>query len=514
MVKELAGSRSGSAISIQGLPLLGDSILEAGYFSSRSLTSLAAYCTFARELRGQYSILIQDDNQIVAITDWISSYPLLWTQSDGRTHVSSNLCELRQHSRRKISSEALYSFIVHSGFVGEETIFTDIRRLPAATVTIFRQDGTESQSYARWEEYIEPEPISVSEAKQTLIRLATRYYNAISDKKGPLGCFLSSGTDSAIVAGILQQGCPKEFRAFTADYSLRRYSEFTDAMAHAERLGCGTRRVLIGVRDYIEAFRLLNSRLQNAPCTNATSFIFYAMAKQAAKQNISCIATGDHADSLFLGFIEFFRTLDLMLKQSARLSVDEKLAIVVPRPIINHQQREMCEALGLSLKDLTNWLEDSHTRARAEYFEFARRCDIFTLQQLVGQIAAGISWQHNFLPVERATKTHFASIFYDIDMIGFALRLPVGIKVSKAETKPILRSLVREWIESDPAKRASPVPLRIWTLLTGGASIFSHIRQLRGYYAKQYARNIVTLGKSYGHLTNTLALRTWLDAIV
>jgi asparagine synthetase B (glutamine-hydrolysing) len=475
--------------------------------------TLEDYCRLGRSLRGQFAICLEAGSKTVAITDPFGCYPLFFVRKESRFHVASRFSDLVHLSARNLNRSALYSYVSTSGFTGEETLYTDIRRVPPATVAIFEGNRVESQTYLSWADHIRLRTIGLPEAQEEFVRLGTEYLQAIISAAGRPACFVSSGSDSALLVRLLSQNVGSDVACFTADYAIERYSEYQVAAQNALKLGCSTCRVLVGWRDYLDAVPRLNGRNQDAPCVNSTCFIFYALLRETQKEGITIAVTGDHADALFLGFEEAFRPIQgLTPGEIEKLSIQQKIEFVLPRPRLASWQKRLLQRLSLSQKDCDDWLEAMHTEAVRRMLPFAEACDLFTLQQILGQVDAGIPWQHNFLPLERETAIRFVSPFYDMEMTKFALSLPPECKWSNGRTKVLLREVLRSWLGQDLAKRAAPVPLRLWTLAAGPFLTPKLCPELRRSYVKACLSNYLGLGRSYGEVNRLAALGMWLRA--
>ena len=197
----------------------------------------------------------------------------------------------------------------------------------------------------------------------------------------------------------------------------------------------------------------------------------FDLAQRAQREGIATLATGDHADALFLGFDHFFSAFPqdsaAYLKATTALDASGKLDHLYPRPRSGPSQGFLLSLFGTNPADCLAWDESINAKDRSEMEPFARRFPLHTLQQLGGQTWAGISWQNSFLPVSQAfdDKVEFVSPFFDLEMIRFALSLPLEYKFKNGAAKVLLRRIASRLLGRDVAKRASPNPARVWRLM-------------------------------------------------
>jgi hypothetical protein len=147
--------------------------------------------------------------------------------------------------------------------------------------------------------------------------------------------------------------------------------------------------------------------------------------------------------------------------------------------------------------------------------EIAARGTLPELQQLLGQTRrSGAGWQNLYLGVEHALSgIHVASIFYDQEMIRFALSLPLDLKYRNGETKFFLRQLLAEETGIRiPGKRAAPNPMRLWMFAPNCGAYVHVVAPLRPVMRRLMMENWRTLGALYQQMLRVLGLGLWMQA--
>ncbi|MCO5168029.1 MAG: asparagine synthase-related protein [Planctomycetes bacterium] len=453
---------------LQGLPLLDLRPLTPSDLPASA--SMTDWLAFARRLRGQFAVLAGRGAATFVVTDPVGSYPV-YAHEDGAVGLS--LRELAPLSRRALNPRSLVELRTHGGFVGFQSAYLDVVRLPFASVTRVEGSRRESCSYVDWLELAAPQAMTSGEALERLEATATEYLRAIL-AHAPGVVLLSGGTDSALVAGWIERA-GLAAPALTADFRVRRYSEADAAEANARALGIDVARETVTARDFLRGFSGVN-RVADGPCSNPASVVFHALAERAAARGARIAITGDHADSLFLGFDERAP----LPPGWERFTTEEKLAAAFTRAVDRDEWREHAEGV-----------------------------DLLTLRQLPGQRWAGIGWQFSFLPIERSTGLLFVSPFYDIAMIRLGLSLPAALKVPFPVTKPLLRTAGRRLLGRELVKRASPSPARLWAGLLPAMLPRLH-RSLRPAFVREFGRWIASGCRTTHELLRTTALGLWM----
>ena len=510
------GSSDRRKISIKGLPVYSSALLSFDSPVFELLFTKEDFVAFAKKLRGQFSIVIEDGSTTVAITDFGCSRPVFYIpDSTGKGfRVSSQLQELVPFSSDQIAPEALFFYVARGG-IGMEPLYSDVKQVYPARVTWFQGGNIDSVLYLDWEDYLPTSDTEPKKAEERFLEIAAGYLGAIAKGRGPIACSLSGGIDSALVAWVLRS-IGQDSLNLTADYAWKRYSEFESASTNARALGLSNERVLLTSASRRAAFRELNSKRQNSPCCHAQSPVLFDLALRAQRDGISTLATGEHADSLFLGFDRFFSAFPqdsgAYLETTAALDAAGKLAHMYPKPARAPERGFLLGLFGQNPAACLAWEESIVAKDRSFVEPWARRAPLHTLQQLGGQIWAGVSWQNSFLPVSQAfeDKVEFVSPFFDLEMVRFAMSLPLEYKFHNGVTKVLLRSIAKRLLGRSVPKRASPNPSRIWRLMPDFTERRSIVPALRPEYDRLVRSNIFKKGNLWTEVDKLASFGVWL----
>jgi hypothetical protein len=116
------------------------------------------------------------------------------------------------------------------------------------------------------------------------------------------------------------------------------------------------------------------------------------------------------------------------------------------------------------------------------------------------------------LPVSQAfeDKVEFVSPFFDLEMIRFALSLPLEYKFQNGVTKVLLRRIASRLLGRAVPKRASPNPARIWRLAPDLAERRSIPTALRTEYDRLVRSNLLHSGRLWSEVDKLAAFGLWL----
>lgn len=519
MIAKLSGGAPRS-VHVDGTPIVAATgrVLDSAALQAIAPDDRDAWIALAKSLRGQFAIVASESDCATAVTDLTGCYPVFRLSGAGgnSSMLATSLAELEPHSTRSVRRSALYQYVAFAAMdLNGETIYTDVDRAPAGSVTCYRGRRAESHEYGDWERMAGDSESDIDAAEKRLESIVESYTEANLHAE-VLGILLSGGTDSALLTALLREKFKGRLQCFTQNFLFSRYSELTQARENARTLGVETTPVMLDRASHLEAVLAVNSRLQDQPCFTMQAFNLWSLIHSVAPR-CRKFMLGEHADSLFLGFGHFFEGLpvdmDAYMSVTGAMSAGQKLAWIAPRATVAEHDAELLSVLGLRQQEYLDWLEEFARRRKARLAPFAGH-HLTTLQQLNGQIDGGLSWQRIVLPVMRSmTQVGILTPFFDVATIALALSLPVDWKYRDGKTKFFLRYVLKKHIGSEMRKQpAAASPVAIWRLLPSIRERAAVSASLRPYYDRLVRGNVMTRGRLVNHCVKVAALGIWMGA--
>lgn len=501
-------------IEISGSPVYSGRVLEHGNPELLGLRTVEDHLAFALKLRGQFAIINRTPDATVAITDFCGSHPVYYVGSKDGYQLSSRLFPLRPHCGGQISREALY-FYAARGSVGIFPPYSGVKQVLPGTVMWFSGPSVQECKYVNWTRIGTANEYDCDSALRAFVDTASSYLEAVTRGEERVGCLLSGGIDSAIVAWLLKRIHPR-VTCFTADYGISRYSEYAQANAHANKLGLEHRRVLVTRRDHWAAFRKMNSAQSDLPSSHGQLTSLYKIAEDTRRLGIRVLVSGDNADTLFMGLEGFFSGLptdaNAYMRRAEQFSAEEKLDRVVRWSDLDRRGHDILTALGIDSAKCERWIEASRSSDRNLFRPLASQFPLWRFQQIAGQYWAGVPYQCCWLPAEHTSGVRFVSPYLDFDMARFGVSLPLPLKFQAGIRKYLLFRLLEREAGIRVQKRSSPNPARVWTIFPDTSLPLRLDRRLTFPYFKWCARNLTNGGTSHAAVTNVAALGLWLKA--
>jgi asparagine synthetase B (glutamine-hydrolysing) len=301
----------------------------------------------------------------------------------------------------------------------------------------------------------------------------------------------------------------------TAEYSFARYSELEAAKRTARTLGMEHHAVKVGYTEHRQALLRMNGEAMDVPATHSQLSSLVALGDAAIALGLPAWFTGDNSGPLFLEFDHFFRGLpsDSAGFQAAasRMSLAEYQARKGRFGTLTNDGRALLACFGLPPEGCEAWLEqrDADQASSDRLFE-ALGYPLAT--QAYGQTWTGVVHQNCWLPAQEAVGHHgqVLSPFLDIEMIRFALSLPLHLKYRDGVSKWFLKEFLRRETGLVPGKLASPDPSRVWWLIPRPDDAFRVDPRIRSLLLQWQAENILDIGRRHNRLRSLTSLGLWL----
>jgi asparagine synthase (glutamine-hydrolysing) len=293
---------------------------------------------FFTRLRGAFSLAIWDgrtESMLLAV-DRFAIRPLTYHADGAQIIFGSQARSIFATGRveKQVNAPAIASFLNFSVVPAPECAFQGLSKMPPGSFLVWKEGRSELKRY--WDlEYSESQNASAGELAEELLSSMSEAVrlNAQDVGKPELGCFLSGGTDSSSVLGLLQRHKGNAVNAFSIGFSEERFNELEYARIAAATFHANHAiAVLTPEETFADISRIVGG--YDEPFGNASVLPTYACLKLARKQGVEVMLAGDGGDELF-GGNERYRTERVFgiyhdLPQALRRYLIEPLAFALP----------------------------------------------------------------------------------------------------------------------------------------------------------------------------------------
>ena len=260
----------------------------------------AATATALHEVHGDFAIAVTlADGRSVLAVDRFAVRSLCWRIVDGLLHVASRADELAAIAPAVgIDEQAIYDYLYFHVIPAPRTIHRGVQRLPAGHFAVFANGRIDIAPYwtPRFDEPARPDLDALSAEFRGLLRDAVA--RQLDGSKA--ACFLSGGTDSSTVAGMIGQASGTQAHTYSIGFEAEGYDEMQYARIAARHFGAKHHEYYVTPDDLVRSMADVAASYDQ-PFGNSSVLPAYYCAKMARNDGVSRLLAGDGGDELFGG---------------------------------------------------------------------------------------------------------------------------------------------------------------------------------------------------------------------
>ena len=301
-------------------------------------------------LAGSFSLAILDGaaRKALVATDRMGTRPLCYTADARRVVFGSTLDTIGAHadSTARIRRQAIYEYVHFHVIPGPDTVYVDHSRLEPGTFLVWDNGTHHAASYSGIS-FIEDEKRPFPALKREFVTLLRKSVEQATEH-GTIGAFLSGGTDSSTLAGMLRQVTGEAPRTFSIGFDAEGFDEVGYARIAARCFRTRHKEYYVTPDDVVSAIPRI-AAVHDQPFGNSSAVPTYYCAKLARDEGVDTLLGGDGGDELFGGnaryATQYLYSLYGDLPQALRQNVLEPLVGLLPQVgIVGKARRYMTHA--------------------------------------------------------------------------------------------------------------------------------------------------------------------------
>ncbi|HYX29409.1 MAG TPA: asparagine synthase (glutamine-hydrolyzing), partial [Pyrinomonadaceae bacterium] len=473
---------------------------------------------FVDRLEGDYAIAIWDAGreQLVLVRDRAGVKPLYFYHQNGRFIFASEIKAILEHKSvtPELNQEALYHYLTFVTTPAPQTLFKDIKKLPAGhMLTIDRRGEVQIKQYWDALPLTGLKELSESEHEANILKLLRESIAKRMMSDVPFGVFLSGGVDSSANVALMSELMTQPVRTFTVGFiDCEELNEMDSAREISKRFGTDHHEVMIGPKEMQEFLPDLVFH-QDEPIADPVCIPLYYVSKLARETGTIVVQVGEGSDELFAGY-DWFRTYlaieDRFWRHAERVPmVARRAGAAVVKPLVDKVLKkrlatELVRRLGsnesLFWGGAIVFDETMKTRvltrdARARYngtstydvvrgYEevFARCCPGADAAARMTYLELKLRLPELLLmrvdKITMATSVEARVPFLDHHLIEYAMSLPRDLKIKGQTGKHVLKRALESILPHDvlyKPKRGFGAPVHEWFRGAEGDSLAQQI---------------------------------------
>lgn len=431
-------------------------------------------------LRGMFSFLIYDKEKksLFGARDHFGIKPTYYIDNDDLIAISSEYKSIIDIiGEKNINKKSLQSYFSFQYVPFEDTMISEIKLIPPGCFFKIENDELKITKYNDINLSREKD-ITSEDVKNVVINSIKHHMVANVE----VGTFLSGGIDSTIVASIASKINPN-IKTFSIGFGESGYDELEVAKKTADALNVENISIHLTQEEYIKSLPDVFYHLDD-PVADPSEIGIYFLSKEA-KKHVTVVLSGEGADELFGGYNIYneYNSIKPILHMPS-----------IAKKSINNISKYMPNIKG------KNYLYRATTPLSERYIGNAKIFDNYEVKELFKFYNDDFRYQDRLLPIyniskdmnydyvttmqyidirtwlegdilQKADKMSMASSielrvpFLDKEVLNIAKNLKLDQKISKSNTKVLLREAFKDIVPShmvEKRKLGFPTPIKIW----------------------------------------------------
>lgn len=515
---------------------------------------------FMDKLRGECSVIIWDRHKrtLFAATDAFGIRPLVYYADARVVLVSSRIDALLASglAPRDVNPRAIAKYLNYTVNLAPDTIFSKITRVLPGSFIVASDAGIQSQRY--WDmRYCADRRADEEQLGHELAAIVDKSIQAHckDDTFSSLGAFLSGGTDSSTVVGLMSRMGRGPANSFSIGFKEERFNELEYARIAARHFQTRHYEYLVSAEDCIKALPAM-VRYFDEPFGNSSAIPTYFCARLAAQNGVRTLLAGDGGDELFGGneryatdkIFEIYQRVPKLLRKGL---IEPALAGIPARNGIVKRARSYVRRSNLppALRYFSYNMLVANPLGEIFEDDFVRSLDGYSVLEIPSRYYAdGPAQSHldrllyldvkvtlgdnDLLKVTRMSE--LAGVrprfpFLDRSVAEFSGTIPAYLKVKGFEKRRLFKRAFRELLPAEiihKKKHGFGIPVAVWMKshkatreLTHDILTSSRMYE-RGYVRRSFVEQLMRLHQSdetafYGDtLWTFLTLELWFRQFV
>jgi asparagine synthase (glutamine-hydrolysing) len=487
-------------------------------------------CDFVEKLRGGFSVVLWDSVQkrLIAAADGFGIKRLVYYEDQKVLVVASRIDALMRTGEINpdINPRAIVNVLNFTSNLGPETIFTAVQRLIPGARLLAADGQTRVEKYWDMRYGVEGDcnEARLSRELESVMERSVAAH-CKHDPFSDLGAYLSGGTDSSTVVGLMTRAAKGPVNAFSIGFQEQPFNELGYAEIAAKRFGAKHHTYLVGAQDCFDALPAM-IRCFDEPFGNSSAIPTYFCARLAAQNGVKALLAGDGGDELFAGneryavdkVFESYQTVPRLLRKGL---VEPVVAALPMKAGLVGRARNYIRRANMPGVERMLSYQFLRTHSLAEVFEgdFLQALGDYTIVDIPARHYAAtatrdhldrllyvdmkITLADNDLP-KVTCMSELAGIqtrfpFLDRSVAEFSGRIPARLKMKGFDKRYLFKRAFRELLPVEIIKKKKHgfgIPVAVWMKSDKRMRELAHDTLLsarafgRGYFRKQFVEDL------------------------
>lgn len=453
-------------------------------------------------LRGMFAFAIwnKKNRELFIARDRLGVKPLYYVHdAEGNLFFASEIKALLKSKAVKpeLNYAALADYLANHATSGDETLFLNIKRLPAGHTLTWKDGKIRIEKF--WDLQFEPKLNGYKrDDKDWTAEWFELFQKAVELRlmaDVPLGMFLSGGIDSSAIAAVMSKMVAEPIKTFSVAFAEREANELEFARQVATAFKTDHHEIVVSPEDFFGALPELIWH-EDEPLAHPSSVALNFVSRLASR-HVKVVLTGEGSDESLAGYGRYAKTLmNLKYGESyhkftpkiVREFVGSRIENMALDSKVRHKLKKSFFAVEPNIENIyfdnfavfprkmQSEMFSGETKARIgshsnPYAEMSRFFDSAQTQSLLDRMlyADTKTYLHELL-MKQDQMSMAASIesrvpFLDHKLMEFSAQMPDNMKLRGSRTKFVLREAMKGILPDEILTRKKmgfPVPIGKW----------------------------------------------------
>jgi asparagine synthase (glutamine-hydrolysing) len=251
-------------------------------------------------LRGRFSIVRVNfrSGELTLVTDRFAVHPICYATAGGLLVASDRADAVAQQTNSPVSLQAIHDYLYFHVVPAPGTAFESVRRVePGRCVSLSATNSSEARTWTA--EFGSSANVALPTLEEKFIALIESAVRRELDGS-VVGTFLSGGTDSSTVAGMLCRVAGAGAPTYSIGFADEGYDEMSYARVAASHFGARHNEYYVTADDLLTFIPEVACHYDQ-PFGNSSAVPAYCCERLAASQGTTKLLAGDGGDELFGG---------------------------------------------------------------------------------------------------------------------------------------------------------------------------------------------------------------------
>jgi asparagine synthase (glutamine-hydrolysing) len=256
-------------------------------------------------LSGEFLLALWDSrtNRALIAVDRFSTFPLYWASTNGRLGFSARPAEAARLAglSARMDWQSAFAYVYFHMIPAPLSIFEGVRRLDLGEA--LRIDRGHAEVVRYWNPvFDERRPFDFGSERNAFLAALRAGVAECTDglSREQTGCFLSGGTDSSTIAGLVTRQFEAPARTFSIGFDVGGYDESMYSRLAAKHFGTDHTEYYLTADDVLAGVETIATQYEQ-PFGNSSAVPTYFCANLAREAGVTRMLGGDGGDELYGG---------------------------------------------------------------------------------------------------------------------------------------------------------------------------------------------------------------------